>query len=263
MPVGNGFMKGIVSIITVLIVAFSLRAASAAEFEELELPPEGSHRGQILLGFFSAIGIPRGDLIDAESDFLADTTYQFDNETTKLIEVSHLTFGVGLMFEYMPIDYVGLRVKLRRSMIVQRSNFGPDYKNWREFLYTDYSGYFGVAIHATTRERWDFTLTPLIGYATYEYNATPVGAQIITGYSGDTKRTGSGITYGVELNMTMYFSGGFFLAAGFEWIRNPISFSGEYELANPQTEASYLEGSTSGTIDSFCFIITAGYAFYN
>jgi hypothetical protein len=256
-------MGRIILLFSLIVVLASPAVMYSATFEELELPPEGSHQGQMLLGVTMSVGMPTGDLIDAEEAFLQNTTYTFDNETTKRVEVTHLAFGVGITFEYMPYDYVGIRTRFRRGVIVQRTNFGTDYKNWREFLYTDYALYAGVAFHATTRKSWDFTLTPLIGYAYYTYHATPVAEKILAGYEGDTKRSGTGLTYGAELNCTMYFSGGLYLAFGFEWIRNPVSISPEYDLTNPQTNARYLEGGTGGTIDSYSFIFTVGYAFAN
>ncbi len=249
-----------------LMLALFVSVASmgfGAAFEELELPPEGSHGGQMLLGAFVAVGVPTGDLIDEENAFLDNTTYTFSNETTKAVEVSHLSFGMGLSFEYMPIDYLGLRARLRRTIIVQRSNFGEDYKNWKGNLYSDYAFYGGISVHATTRKMWDITFTPMIGYAVYQYTATPVAHQIVPGYSGSNRRNGSGISYGAELNCTMYFSGGLYISFGFEWLRNPVEISEPYDLQNPQNSRKYLDGKTGGTIDSYCFILSAGYAFSN
>ncbi len=234
----------------------------AIDFDELDLPPTGAHEGQMLLGFYVTAGFAGGSVIDAENDFLDGSTYTFPNETTKLIEAAHLPLSFGLSFEYMPFDYFGVRTKLRRTYIIQRSTFGPDYENQRESLYTDYSLLFGITFHATTRRQWDFTLTPMAGYAFYRYNATPIGEKLITGYSGNMNRSGSGIIYGMELNCTIYFSGGLFLSFGYEWMRNPVSFS-RFNLVNPQTNVSYNEGETSGIIDTHSLAITAGYAFSN
>lgn len=249
----------------VFIIAFSLIPIStfAVEFDELDKPPEGAHSGQMLLGAFFAIGKPYGSLVDAEDEFLEDTTYSFDNETTKLVEVSHLSFGFGLIFEYMPIDHLGLKTNLRRSIIIQRTNFGSEYENWRGTLYSDYSFYFGPTIHATTRRSWDFTLTPLVGYYYGSYNATPVAQKIIDDYDGKTKKTVSGLSYGVEFNFATYFSGGPFLTLGVEWLRNKLDLGSQYELANPHTSSSYYQGKTSGTIDAINFKLSTGYAFSN
>ena len=255
-------MHRILSTIAVLILLFT-GPLFAIDFDELELPPAGAHEGQMLLGAFVTAGMARGDIIDGENAFVEDTTYTFENETTKLLEVAHLPLSFGISFEYMPIDYVGLKTRLRRTFIVQRSTFGPDYENWRESLYSDYSFFVGVSLHATNRRRWDFTLTPLVGYSIYSFTATPVAGQILSGYSGKMIREGSGFVYGAELNCTIYFSGGLFLAMGYEWMRNPVEFSESFDLANPQTGTRYMDGSSGGQIETHSFILTAGYAFSN
>ncbi len=241
----------------------------ATQFDELDKPPEGAHKGQMLLGGFVSVGVPFGSCIDAESQFLKGSTYTFPNGTVKQVQVSHLAFGLGLSFEYMPFDYVGARAKLRQSSIVQRSNFGPDYENFRGSLYKDVSLYVGPAFHTTVRKRWDFTLMPAIGYAFGVYHASPVGSKILVdtstgnGVTGETKRNVNGLTYGAELNCTIYFSGGLFMSLGGEWVRNSLNFGKAFDVTNPQTGKKYFNDGSSGIIDSYCFILTAGYAFSN
>jgi hypothetical protein len=257
---GLKFMK---TITTIFVFAIMMTCASvhASDFDDLDKAPEGAHRGQMLAGASIFIGAPFGNMIDAENSFLKNTTYTFANETTKLIQVTHLAFGLGLFYEYMPIDYIGARAKFRRSIIVQTSNFGPDYKNWREYLYTDYSLLFGFTIHATTRKKWDIALTPFVGYAFYEAEALPVASRIVPGFTGDTKRTGGGLAYGVELNFIFYFTGGFFLSLGTEWVRNTVKVSA-FDITNPQTFQKY-KAKSSSDIDTIGFILSAGYAFTN
>jgi hypothetical protein len=255
-------MRRFLQISSVFILLLT-RPLFAIDFDELDLPPAGAHEGQMLLGAFVTAGMARGDIIDAENDFVDKSTYTFENETTKLLEVAHLPLSFGISFEYMPIDYVGLKARLRRAFVVQRSTFGPDYENWRETLYSDYSFLVGVSLHATNRVRWDFTLTPLAGYSIYSFTATPVAGQILSGYSGKMKREGSGFVYGAELNCTIYFSGGLFLAMGYEWMRSPVEFSEPFDLVNPQTGTRYMDGSSGGQIETHSFILTAGYAFSN
>lgn len=247
----------------IIILLFIPSSVFTVEFDELDKPPEGAHSGQMLLGAFLSIGIPFGPLIDAEHDFLENTTYSFDNETTKLVEVSHLSFGFGFTFEYMPIDHLGIKTNLRRSLIIQRTNFGSEYENWRGTLYSDFSLYFGPTVHATTRRSWDFTMTPLFGYYIGSYNATPVAKKILEGYNGKTEKSVKGISYGVEINFSTYFSGGPFLTLGIEWIRNDLDLGSSYQLNNPQTTHSYYQGKTSGTIDTINFKLSSGYAFSN
>lgn len=243
---------------------FFCQYAYSTEFDELDKPPEGAHQGQMLLGAFISVGIPKGNTIKAEEDFVKNSTYTFPNETTKLIEVSHLSFGIGVSYEYMPMDYLGAKAKIRRTYVVQQSNFGTEYKNWRGYLYRDFSFYIGPSFHATSRTTWDFTLTPVIGYAFAQYEAATVASQIVTGFSGNNKRDSKGFSFGAELNCTIYFSGGLFISLGGEWLRNSLSFGKSFTLTNPfNPGANYLDGKKSGTLDSYSFIITSGYAFSN
>lgn len=242
---------------------FPLHTAHAADFDELDKPPEGAHKGQMLLGGFFSIGVPYGNSIDAENNFVKGSTYTFSGSgTTKLVEVSHLSFGMGLVFEYMPIDYVGIKSRLKRTAIVQRSNFGPDYENWRGYLYQDISLSVGPSFHTTSRKMWDFTLTPVIGYAFARYEAAPVAGQILSSdISGKRKKSMNGFTYGAELNCTLYFSGGLFISVGADWTRNMIDFGGPMDIK--KNGATYFNGKSSGVIDSLGCIISAGYAFFN
>ncbi len=233
----------------------------AIDFDELDLPPAGAHGGQMLLGFFVTAGFAGGPVIGAENDFLRNSTRTFDNETTKLIEVAHLPLSFGLSCEYMPIDYIGLRGKLRRIWVIQRSTFGSDYENEREILYSDYSFLVAAAVHATNRKQWDFSLAPIMGYSLYKYQAAPVASQLLDNVSGGS-RTGKDLVYGVELNAIIYFSGGLFISLGYEWMRNPVKYSDVINLTNTQTNAVYADTS-GGYIDTNSVVLTVGYAFSN
>ncbi len=236
--------------------------ARGAEFDELDKPPEGAYGGQMLLGGFISIGKPLGNIIDAENTFVEDQTHTFENEVTKLIKLSHMSFGLGLTYEYMPIDHLGAKVKFRRSIIIQRTVFGSEYKNWRLVTYSDYSLYVGPSFHATTRKTWDFVFTPFIGYAYGEYNATPVADELKESYDAPGPRSVSGLTYGAELLCTIYFSGGLFVSFGGEWTRNNLNFGSAYTETYSGGDP-FLDGATSGTIDNICFTLGAGYAFKN
>jgi hypothetical protein len=243
--------------------------AVGSEFDELDKPPEGAHEGQFLMGIFFAFGWPRGKLIDAENEFLQDSYYTFDNGISKSLEVSNQSYVLGLSAEYMPIDHLGAHLRFRRTYIVQSTTFGSEYENWKGYLYKDFAFYLGPAIHATTRKSWDFVLTPLIGYSTAKYNATPVAKKILqtygatsVKYTGDTHRDSKGLSYGSELNCTIYFTGGLYVSIGGEWIRNKLKFDRGFDLTNPQTSKKYSAG-TSSTLDTYSIIISAGYAFSN
>jgi len=251
----------------ILIILFSQSSyAETSQFEELDKPPEGAHEGQMLLGSFVSIGIPYGDLISGEEDFVKDNTYTFDeSEITKELKVTHLSYDFGLSFEYMPIDYIGLKSKLKRVIIVQRTRFGGNFQNWSETLYSNYSFLAGPSFHLTNRKQWDVTFTPVIGYAFAKYEATPIANKLVSGYSGDGSRDVNGITYGAELNLTIYFSGGLYISLGTDWNKYPIKFSPGYSLSQEigTEEVTYLNGKNSGSIQTINLAISAGYAFSN
>lgn len=258
-------MKKIFLIIFILIL-HQISYPQSSQFEELDKPPEGAHQGQMFLGGFVSIGIPYGDLISGEEDFVKDNTYTFDeSEITKELKVTHLSYDFGFSFEYMPIDYVGIKSKLKRVIIVQRTRFGADFQNWSENLYSNYSFLVGPSFHLTNRKQWDVTLTPVAGYAIAEYEATPIAAELVSGYKGDRKRDVSGITYGAELNLTIYFSGGLYISLGTDWNKYPIKFSPGYSLSQTigSEEVTYLDGKNSGSIQTMNLAISAGYAFSN
>ena len=242
-----------------------LPCAASTNFEELDKPPDGAYKGQLIVGGFFSLGVPTGSMIDAENNFIKGSTYTFTkNETTKEVWISHLSYMIGAFCEYMPIDYVGLHAKLYYSAIVQRTNFGSDYENTRKTLYQDVSFLFGPTIHATNRRPWDLSFTPLVGVSYGTYHAAPIAAKMITGFS-PSSRSGSAdpLAYGADLTASVYFSGGLYLALTGEWVRNTISLKAPVDQTNPQTGASYMNGGTKGTIDSWRFIISSGYAFSN
>ncbi len=254
--------KKFLIILIVLLCRFSY--AETSQFEELDKPPEGAHEGQMLLGGFVSIGFPYGDLITGEEDFVKDNTYTFDeSEITKELLVTHLSYDFGMSFEYMPIDYVGLKTKFKRVIIVQRTRFGADFQNWSKTLYSNYSFLAGPSFHLTNRKQWDITLTPVLGYAFAEYEATPIADDLVSGYKGDGTRDVSGITYGAELNLTIYFSGGLYISLGTDWNNYPVKFSPGYSLSQTigSEEVTYLDGKNSGSIQTINLAISAGYAF--
>lgn len=257
----------------ILILLLSSGVYAQTDFDELDKPPEGAHRGQMLFGAYVSFGLPMGKIVDAEQEFVDESIYYFSSGIYKLLEVTHLAFSFGLLYEYMPIDHLGGRIKFKRTIIIQRSNFGPDYQNWTGTWYSDYSFYLGPALHLTTRKRWDIVLIPQIGYAICTFKAAPVGKRILrepednpagTKMTGSNERTFTTFSYGAELNFTFYFSKGLFISIGADWCRIPVKLGKPIDLVNPQdTSKKYLNGGTSGTLDTVSCIITAGYAFSN
>jgi len=252
-----------IKLLLITAVCFLLiHAVWASQFEELDKPPEGAHQGQMLLGGFVSIGIPFGEMITSEENFVQSQTYEFtDSHITKELLVTHLSYDFGVSFEYMPIDYVGVKSKLKRVIIVQRTRFGTDYQNWSETLYDNYSFLVGPSFHLTNRKQWDVTLTPVIGYALAKYHATPVASKLLTGYSGDTSRSVSGLTYGAELNLTIYFSGGLYISLGTDWNKYPLNFSPPLNLSTPAPVNTI--STSSSSLQTINLALSVGYAFSN
>lgn len=236
----------------------------ASQFAELDKAPEGAHKGQMLLSGFVTIGSPFGDMITEEENLVSDNTYTLSNDTTKVLEISHIVFEYGINYEYIPISHVGIKSKIKKLSIIQRTVFGSDYKNWSETLYSNYSFFIGPSIHLTERKRWDVVFTPLIGYAIGKYNATPIASNLKLGdgYSGENqKQSMNSFAYGAELNFVAYFSGGFFFSIGMEYFNYPLSFSSEYDIS--LNDNTFMDGKTSGSISTATIAISAGYAFSN
>jgi hypothetical protein len=62
-------IRKIIFSLTVLASIFET-VAFAANFEELDKPPEGIYKGQILVGGYASIGMTLGSVIDAEDKFV-------------------------------------------------------------------------------------------------------------------------------------------------------------------------------------------------
>ncbi len=250
-------IKRIFLLIFLLNLIF-IKYLSATEFDELDKPPEGAHEGQIFLCSVFSLGWPISTLIDSEDAFLKNKTYTFENGITKAVEVSHQTYNIGLSFEYMPIQHLGAALKMRRTNLFQNTTFGPEYENWKGYLYRDYTIFIGPALHATNRKIYDFILTPLIGYSFSTYYPTPVAKKILTDTSGGPKSKANGLSLGAEINCTIYFTGGLYVSIGGEWIRNMLNIKTDYSQSNPQYNIN-----RKAVIDTPAVIIGIGYAFSN
>jgi len=246
--------------IIIFQLLLSCSIAHASQFEELDKPPEGAHEGQIFLSGFVSLGLPSGSMIDEEKNFVSGNTYTHSNGTIKELLITHLSYELGINFEYMPISHIGLKSKVKKLTLVQRTQFGSDYQNWNEVLYSNYSLLIGPSLHLTDRKSWDIVFTPLIGYSIGEYNATPIANELIDTYSGENrKRSVNSICYGAEINAVSYFSGGFFFSIGLEYINYNLNFDSEFNLN--QNGNIFMDGQTSGNISTISITISAGYAF--
>jgi hypothetical protein len=260
-------MKRIYAII-ILTALFCPLSAMAARFEELDKPPEGAHEGQMFLSAFVSMGYPMGPVFSEEQGFMKNTIYYFsDSDIYKRVWITHTAFSMGLSFEYMPIDHVGIKTRLRRFIVVQRTLFGSEFRNWSENLYSEYSFLVGPAFHLTNRKQWDITFTPLAGYALAKFNPTPVAKKLKSG-DGYTSQAESGsannFTAGAELNVSVYFSGGLFVSLGLDWnmtfLKPGSGCNASYTDENGVTH-TYNAGSS--TFNTYSLIFSAGYAFYN
>ncbi len=252
-------MKKYIITFLFIILACSLQAS---EFEELDKAPEGPHQGQMLLGVFVSMGWPMGSLLDAEDSFLVNNFYSFEDiEVTKELIVNHLAYDFGISYEYMPIDYVGARCKLRNATIVQRTAFGSNYQNWSGDLFSQYSFLLGPSFHLSNRKQWDINLILLLGYGFGEYEAAPIFNDLVEKIDG--KRDQSGMVYAAELNLTVYFSGGLYLSLGGEYTYYSISFSPAYSITQTVQTANTYSAESGGSLQSVNISISAGYAFSN
>ena len=247
----------------ILILCFIIPAA-ASKFDELDKPPEGAHKGQMFLGAFFSLGGVFGEIIDAEHRFVRGTIYEFtDSNTIKKMWVDHLAFSVGIGFEYMYIDHMGVKIKLKKTIVIQRTIFGSDYKNWTETYFDDYAINVGPTFHVTNRKQWDFTFTPVIGVSFGELSVTPIAGKLIDGYYGNRHKSITGFTFGGEFNFTAYFSGGLFISLGFDYTVNLLEFNSPFHLTNPGTNRVFFQNRDSTYLHMLSFILSAGYAFSN
>ena len=250
----------------ILLSALALPCRAGTNFEELDKAPEGAYKGQLLVGGFFSMGLASGSMIGAEDSFIKNSTYTFSkNETTKVIWISHLSYMLGAFCEYMPIDYIGVHSRLYYSAVVQRTTFGPDYENRRKTVYSDLSLLVGPVFHATNRRPWDVSLTPLIGLSYGKYHAAPIARELLVPSFSPSSSSGKAglLVYGTDLTASVYFSGGLYLSLTAEWVRNSVALDAPVDQTNTQTGKKFLNGGTSGTIDSWRLILSSGYAFRN
>lgn len=142
-------------------------------------------------------------------------------------------------------------------------------------IYSDFSLFFGPAIHFTTRKAWDISFTPVVGYALGEYKAAPIAAQLIYSlttmteqqliffYNAKRKKQAYNIVVGGDLNISMFFTGGFMISVGFDWTMNMLKFNNKFYINNIQTLAWFFPNKNSSYVHSACFMLSAGYAFSN
>jgi len=217
----------------------------------------------MILSYSISMGKAIGNLTKNENDFLEGSTYTFsESDVTKKLLVTNLLFSFGLNFEYMPWNQIGLKTKFKNSYLLQRTIFGSQFENWSKVLYKDWSLLFGPSLHLTTRKRWDFTFTPVIGYSIATFNPTPIANKLINSFDAQNSVSASGMVFGSEINFTSYFSGGFYLTAGLDWTMNLLSLKKQISSTNPVTSTNY-SSSTSSSFHSISFVISAGYAFSN
>lgn len=249
-------------LILIIFITLSGWPLYASIIEDLDKEPIGAHEDQMIAGTLFSIGFPIGTAIDAEDSFLNGSTYTFtDSGTTKKLLVDHLAFSFGAFFEYMPIDYVGIRAKYRSSLIIERTIFGSEYDNETDLLFNDFGLLVGPSFHVTNRKWWDINIVLLGGYYYGKFEAAPIANRLLT-VTGNRVQYVHGAVIGTEVNFAAYFESGFYLSIGFEWTMNLIGLSSPYEMTNTQTGTTYVTES-SLTIHTFNLILAAGYAFDN
>ncbi len=237
----------------------------AVDFSELDKPPDGIYGGQLLITAQIGMGIPRGSIIDSEKKFVKGSTYTFtDIDTTKALWITHLAYSYGINAEYVIIDYIGFMARVGSLTVVQRTNHGTDYENKKGTLFRNYSFVVGPVFHATTRKPWDVCLSPFAGFSKGYFYAIPIARKTLPSFDpSNYKGAGSTLVYGAELKAGVFFSGGVVIYLGFEWMRNNIKLKHPISEPNSQTGKTYLDGKTSGVIDTYQITLSAGYAFKN
>ncbi len=247
----------------VFLLTISASAVAQSKFTDLDKDPIGAHKGQMLLGAFFSMGGIIGDTITAENQFIDNSVYTFSSSgISKLVWLSDIAFSAGVIFEYMPIDHLGIKAKLKGTLNIQRTLFGPNYQNWSQIAYRDISIYAGLSAHVTNRKSWDITFTPYFGYSFGGLTpATVAYALNKTSYS--TEVYAGGYSMGGEANFTAYFAGGLFVTVGFDWTMNVISLAAPLSFTNSQTGAAFAPEKKDFINHSLSFILSAGYAFSN
>lgn len=252
-------------LLLIMILLFLTAHLSAkSRFDELEKEPEGAHKGQMILTAIISVGGVVGPGIAREKDFVESSVYEVVTDTYKKLWLSHLHFSAGVAFEYMPINHLGVKIKLKGDFVQQRTRFGSDFENWSLSLYRGMTVAVGPVGHLTNRKRWDVTLNPVIGYSFGGYQAAPIARELI-----NSDLTGSVdeqllhmLTFGAELNFSIFFSGGFFLSLGFDWNMYLINQKTPFTLNNNQNGRTY-PAEKKSSFHNLSFILSVGYAFKN
>lgn len=253
----------IMLLLVCLVAAFSIKAIAASKFDELDKEPLGAHKGQMLLGAFFTMGAPIGDTVTAENTFIENSVYTFASSgISKLVWLSDIAFSAGIIFEYMPIDHLGIKGKIKGTLNIQRTLFGPNYQNWSQITYRDVSFYAGPSAHVSNRKQWDVTFTPYFGYAVGGWTPA-ISANVLNKTVYFTEVYAGGFTMGGEVNFTAYFAGGLFVALGFDWTMNMMTINTPFTFTNLQTGAVYAPEKKEFINHTLNFIISAGYAFSN
>jgi hypothetical protein len=246
-----------------LLIFISTGAIAESKFQDLDKEPIGAHKGQMFLGAFVSMGGILGDTVSAENLFIDNSVYTFNSSSiSKLVWLADISFSAGLIYEYMPIDHLGIKAKFKGTLNIQRTLFGPNYQNWSQITYRDFSLYAGATAHVTNRKSWDITFSALFGYAAAGLTPAPVAYALnMSSYSAEAYA--GGYTMCGEANFTAYFSGGLFVSFGFDWTMNIMSLNAPFTFTNSQTGASYAHDKKDFINHTLSFILSAGYAFSN
>jgi hypothetical protein len=247
-----------------MILALCAQLSAKSRFDELEKEPEGAHKGQMILTAIVSVGGAVGPGIAREKDFAESSVYEVVTDTYKKLWLSHFHFSAGVAFEYMPINHLGIKIKLKGDFVQQRTRFGSDFENWSLSLYRAMTVAVGPVGHLTNRKRWDVTLNPVIGYSFGGYQAAPVARELINSdlVGSVDEQLLHMLTFGAELNFSIFFSGGFVLSLGFDWNMYIINQKNPFNLTNNQNGQTY-PTETKTSFHNLSFILSVGYAFKN
>ncbi|MBN2433788.1 MAG: hypothetical protein JXK07_00825 [Spirochaetes bacterium] len=251
------------SLILYFIIFLNTNLHAISRLDDIDKDPIGAYQGQILLGAFFSIGIPFGSAIDSEKEFIDKTTYTFEEQQiTKTVVINHLNYSVYIFGEYIFYDHIGLRLNIGHNNVLQRTNFGKNYKNYSNSLYNDISILVGPSFHLTVRKKWDVVLIPQIGYSFASYAPAPSANDLFDSFDQKTTFTDSSIVWGSQIEGVYYFSNGFFLTTGLAFTYQSLSLK-PFSRTQPPPSKEFNDNSSEVNLSLFKIYVSVGYAIYH
>lgn len=251
------------SLILILTLFLNINLPAISSLENIDKDPLGAYRGQILIGALFSIGIPFGSAIDSEEEFIDKTTYTFEEQQiTKTVVINHLNYSAYVFGEYIFYDHIGVRLNIGHNNVLQRTNFGKNYKNYSSSLYNDISVLAGPSFHLTVRKRWDVIFIPQLGYSFASYTPAPSANNLFDSFEQNTTFTDSSIVWGSQLEGVYYFTNGFFLSTGLAFTYQTLTLK-PFDRIQPSPSKEFNNNSSEVNLSLLKFYVSVGYAIYH